>query len=112
MMIVSNLNFFSRTISVILVMVLAHDVSGVWTQTSDQGWLERESILHNYDAPIGQEMRPTGDVADVSGDQQALMMPPDPNSQIPLTGFDYMLLLSFVAGGYWLYRQKLQNVVN
>lgn len=111
----NNFNFFNRNTALVLVVILSFDVSAFWAQTGDQGWLERESILHNYDTQIGNESWLTGDVADASGDygdQQALMMPPDPNSQIPLTGFDYMLMLSFLAGGVWLYRQKLQQVVN
>lgn len=80
-----------------------------WSQDNDQGWLEREPMWNNYDLTVGNESwtrHPQHDGR--TGDPIAMMAPPDPNSQIPLTGFDYMLMATFVGGVVWLYRRQKQ----
>ncbi len=57
----------------------------------------------------GQTPRPSWQQdppATPTGSQNAYMPPPDPGSQIPLTGFDWMLLASFAAGAWWLVRHR------
>jgi hypothetical protein len=78
-----------------------------WSQDNDRGWMKREPIWNNYDLTVGneqwlQQVEPEGR----GGDPAAMMMPPDPNSQIPLTGFDYMLMASFGGAVVWLYRRQ------
>lgn len=82
-------------------------VSGVLkAQTSNErSWLEREPLRHEYNQG-SQSAAPAGSPADPYHPDVAYMQPPDPNSQIPLTGFDWMLLGSFVFGAWWLVRHR------
>lgn len=79
---------------------------GLKAQTSnDRSWLEREPLRHEYNQ-ASRSAAPTSPSADPYHPDVAYMQPPDPNSQIPLTGFDWMLLGSFAFGAWWLVRNR------
>ena len=68
-------------------------------QTASPSWKEREPLHVRF----GNE--PTSEPAQTVEDASYLP-PPDPNSQIPLTGFDWMLLASFAFGAWYLVRHR------
>jgi hypothetical protein len=69
------------------------------------GWLEREPLRREYQGgPVAHDARSQG--APVPGSHIQGMMPPYPDSQIPLTGFEWMLVLSLGAGAAWLVKHR------
>lgn len=78
---------------------------GLKAQTSnDRAWLEREPLRHEYNQ-MSLSAAP-GSHPNPDNPGVAYMQPPDPNSQIPLSGFDWMLLGSFAFGAWWLVRNR------
>ena len=79
---------------------------GLKAQTSnDRPWLEREPLRHEYNQ-VSLSAAPASQPTDPYHPDVAYMQPPDPNSQIPLTGFDAMLALTFVFGTSWLWWRR------
>ena len=79
---------------------------GLKAQTSnDRPWLEREPLRHAYNQ-ASLSAAPASQPTDPYHPDVAYMQPPDPNSQIPLSGFDWMLLGSFAFGAWWLVRNR------
>ena len=79
---------------------------GLKAQTSnDRPWLEREPLRHEYNQ-VSRQTAPASHPTDPYHPDVAYMQPPDPNSQIPLSGFDWMLLGSFAFGAWWLLRNR------
>ncbi|MDA0904104.1 MAG: hypothetical protein O3B70_07185 [Bacteroidetes bacterium] len=86
-----------------------HVNSQAQTSSDSQGWstYQPTSVGHSWE-PNGFQGT-SFDLKFSSEWNQPIpqsMMPPDPNSQIPLTGFDYMLMASFAFGVWWIVRQR------
>lgn len=100
---------FSLLLTVAALMSTSVSVSAQSrNDDNDGGWLKIEPLNRNFDLTIGNEdwlQQPKTNDPWGAGDSHAMMAPPDPNSQIPLTGFDWMLLASFAFGAWWLVRQ-------
>lgn len=73
-----------------------------------ENWLQTEPFHRNFDLQIGNEdwLQNSADDNFGGNNPQSMMAPPDPNSQIPLTGFDWMLLGSFAFGARWLVKNR------
>ncbi|MEY3010470.1 MAG: hypothetical protein RLZZ314_1112, partial [Bacteroidota bacterium] len=100
-------------LTAILVMCLVgfcSVTSQAQTSSDNQGWstYEPTSVGHSWEPNgfQGTTLDPEFSSAWNQPPPRAMMPPPDPNSQIPLTGFDYMLMASFAFGVWWIARQR------
>jgi hypothetical protein len=99
-------SFFAARAGAVAICFGVAVLGGLKGQTpNDRPWLEREPLRHEYNQ-ASRSAAPVGQPADPYHPDVAYMQPPDPNSQIPLTGFDWMLLGSFAFGAWWLVRHR------
>lgn len=105
------MNLTSNFKATAVALAFAAAMTCGWAQTSsnDESWGTYEptafssSWTSNYN---GTQLHQGTYQGGGHGQPPSSVMPPDPNSQIPLTGFDWMLMASMAFGMMWLYRQK------